>query len=397
MNKLTVDDVSFNGKRALARVDFNIPIKNGQVGDDSRIFASLPTIKKIIADGGKLILMSHLGRPKGQIKPEFSLRPVASRLSELIDKEVLFADNCVGDEVAQKIDKMQSGEVILLENLRFHQEETDNDPGFSEQLARLGDIYVNDAFGTAHRAHASTEGVTKFIKPAVAGYLMKKEIEYLGKALADPEKPFVAIIGGAKISGKIDVIKNLLNKVDTLLIGGGMIFTFYKAQGLNIGKSLLEQDKISEADALLKMQLPPDVMMVLPNDVIISNSLEKPFETKTVTKAEIPDDWIGVDIGRETQKSFTEIIKSAKTLVWNGPMGIFEVDEFAGGTLSVANAIVEATENGAISIVGGGDSVAALAQMNLKNKVSHASTGGGASLEFLEGKILPGLAALTDK
>lgn len=397
MNKLTIDDVELSGKKVLTRVDFNVPIKNGIVGDDTRVKAALPTIKKIISSGGKAILMSHLGRPKGQVIPEYSLKPVAARLSELLGLRVKFIDDCVGPDVEKTVNSLSQGEVLLLENLRFHKEETDNDPGFSAKLAKLGDIYVNDAFGTAHRAHSSTEGVTKFIKPSVAGYLMQREIEYLGRALAKPVRPFVAIIGGAKISGKIDVIKNLLSKVDALLIGGGMIFTFYKAQGLTIGKSLLEQDKIGEADELLKLKLPGKTLIILPEDILVTDSLEKPFQIKTVNKDEIPDGWLGVDIGQTARNTFSGIIKNAKTIIWNGPMGIFETNEFAGGTLAVAKAIATATDAGAISVVGGGDSVAALTQMGLQDKVTHASTGGGASLEFLEGKTLPGLAALTER
>jgi phosphoglycerate kinase len=397
VDKLNIDDVSLNGKRVLTRVDFNVPLKDGVVGDDTRIVAAIPTIKKIIGSSGIAILMSHLGRPKGQVKPEFSLKPVAGKLAELIGKPVQFADDCIGEATEKTIGKLKPGDIILLENLRFHKEETDNDPGFAQKLAKLGDIYVNDAFGSAHRAHASTEGITKYLKPAVAGYLMQTELEYLDQALAKPKRPFVAIIGGAKISGKIDVIKNLLAKVDTLIIGGGMIFTFYKAQGLNIGKSLLEEDRIAEAKALLKMKLPHNVKMVLPDDILIADKLEKPFKTAVVAKDNIPDEWYGVDIGEASRKSFESIIKKAKTIVWNGPMGIFEVDEFAAGTLAIATAIAEATDKDAISIVGGGDSVAALAKMHLKDRVSHASTGGGASLEFLEGKTLPGVAALTEK
>jgi len=397
VNKLTIDDIELSGKKVLTRVDFNVPLKNGLVGDDTRVKAALPTIKKIISSGGKAILMSHLGRPKGQAKPEYSLKPVAARLSELLDLKVIFVGDCVGPEVEKAVNSLGNGDVLLLENLRFHKEETDNNLGFSAKLAKLGDIYVNDAFGTAHRAHSSTAGVTKYIKPSVAGYLMRKEIEYLGQALAKPVRPFVAIIGGAKISGKIDVIKNLLKKVDALLIGGGMIFTFYKAQGLAIGKSLLEQDKIGEAEELLKLNLPGKTRMVLPEDILVADSLEKPFEIATVNKDEIPENWLGVDIGQSARNAFSDIIKNAKTIIWNGPMGIFETEEFAGGTLAIARAIAAATDAGAVSVVGGGDSVAALTQMGLQDKVTHASTGGGASLEFLEGKTLPGLAALTER
>jgi len=397
MNKICIDDIDLAGKKVLTRVDFNVPLKDGIVGDDTRIKAALPTIKKIISSGGKAILMSHLGRPKGQVKPELSLKPVAEKLSELLGLYVEFADDCIGSKVEIIVEGLRGGEILLLENLRFHKEETENDHDFAKQLAGLGDIYINDAFGTAHRAHASTEGVTRFLKPAAAGYLLKKEIDYLGKTLAEPKRPFVAIIGGAKISGKIDVMKNLLQKVDTLLIGGGMVFTFYKAQSLPIGKSLLEEDKISEADSLLKMDLPGNVQMILPEDIVITDKLEKPFKVSTVNYKNIPDDQIGVDIGQISRNSFTKIIKNAKTIVWNGPMGIFETDEFAGGTLAVAKALTEATEKGAVSIVGGGDSVAALAKLGLKDKITHVSTGGGASLEFLEGKTLPGVAALTER
>lgn len=397
MNKMTIDDISVKGKRVLTRVDFNVPIKDGNVKDDTRIRESLPTIKKVIADGGRLILMSHLGRPKGKVAPEYSLKPVVAKLSSLLGKQVKFAEDCIGPKAETEAAGLKDGEVLLLENLRFHAEEEKNDPDFSKKLASLGDIYINDAFGSAHRAHSSTEGLTKYIKPAVAGYLMQKELKYLGSALANPKRPFVAIIGGAKISGKIDVIKNLLGKVDILLIGGGMIFTFYKAQGLNIGKSLLEEDRIAEADSLLKMKLPGNVQMILPDDILISDKLEAPFQTKVVDKKSIPDGWIGVDIGPMSRKAFADKIAGAGTIVWNGPMGIFETDEFAGGTISMAKAIAEATQKGAVSVIGGGDSVAAIAKAGLTDKISHISTGGGASLEFLEGKVLPGVAALTDR
>ncbi len=397
MNKKCIDDIDLVGKKVLTRVDFNVPLKDGVVGDDTRIRAVLPTIKKIISSGGRAILMSHLGRPKGQVRPELSLKPVAEKLSELLGLYVEFANDCIGPRVENIVESLRGGEILLLENLRFHKEETENNQDFARQLAALGDIFINDAFGTAHRAHASTEGVARFLKPAAAGYLMKKEIDYLGKALAEPKRPFVAIIGGAKISGKIDVMKNLLQKVDTLLIGGGMVFTFYKAQGLPIGKSLLEEDRINEANSLLKMDLPGSVQMILPEDIVVADKLEKPFTVSTVNYENIPDNQIGVDIGKITRDSFVKIIKNAKTIVWNGPMGIFETDEFAGGTLAVAKALTEATEGGAISIVGGGDSVAALAKLGLKDKITHVSTGGGASLEFLEGKTLPGVAVLTER
>jgi phosphoglycerate kinase len=397
MSKMTIDDISLKGKRVLTRVDFNVPLKDGKVTDDTRIRESLPTIKKICESGGKAILMSHLGRPKGKVAPEYSLKPAVDKLSQLLGKPVKFAADCIGPEAEHAVNALKDGEVLILENLRFHAEEEKNEPGFSQKLASLGDVYVNDAFGSAHRAHSSTEGLTKYIKPAVAGYLMQKELKYLGAALTNPKRPFVAIIGGAKISGKIDVIKNLLTQIDTLIVGGGMIFTFYKAEGLGIGKSLLEEDKIGEADSLLKTKLPKGVQMLLPEDILIADKLEAPFQTKIVAKNAIPDGWIGVDIGPVSQKLFAEQIKGAATIVWNGPMGIFETDAFSVGTMAMAKAIADATSKGAISIVGGGDSVAALAKAELTNKISHVSTGGGASLEFLEGKTLPGVAALTDR
>ncbi len=395
MNKMAITDVPLSGKRVLVRVDFNVPIENGKVIDDTRIRESMPTINMIISKGGRPILMSHLGRPKGKVTPQFSLRPVAAKLAELTGKTVRFAEDCVGPAAEAEVGRLSDGEILLLENLRFHPEEEKNDPEFASKLARLGDIYVNDAFGSAHRAHASTHGVTTFLKPAVAGLLMQKEIGYLGAALADPKRPFVAIMGGAKISGKIDVIKNLVDKVDTLLIGGGMMFTFYRAAGLEIGKSLVEADRISEAENLLK--LAPEKQPILPSDVLVADALDGHTKTKTVPKQAIPPDWFGVDIGPATQKEFSRIIGEARTVVWNGPMGIFEKDAFAGGTLAIAQAIAEATSRGAVSIVGGGDSVAALAKAGLTDKITHVSTGGGASLEFLEGKTLPGVAALTER
>ncbi len=395
MNKMAIGDVSLSGKRVLVRVDFNVPIDNGEVTDDTRIRESLPTINTIINNGGRPILMSHLGRPKGKVSPQFSLRPVAAKLAELTGRKVRFAEDCIGPAAEREVGQLSAGEILLLENLRFHPEEEKNDPEFSKALARLGDIYVNDAFGSAHRAHASTHGVTAYLKPAVAGLLMQKEIGYLGAALANPSRPFVAIIGGAKISGKIDVIKNLVDKVDALLIGGGMMFTFYRAAGLEIGKSIIEEDKIPEAERLLKLE--PKKQPVLPSDVLVADALVGHTQTKTVSKQAIPPDWVGVDIGSATQREFSRIIEGARTIVWNGPMGVFETDAFAGGTLAIAKTIAGATARGAVSIVGGGDSVAALAKAGLTDKITHVSTGGGASLEFLEGKILPGVAALTER
>lgn len=397
MNKLTIDDVQLNGKRILVRVDFNVPLnENLDITDDKRITEALPTIKKIIKDGGKTILMSHLGRPKGKVKPEFSLKPVAKKLTELLGKEVIFANDSVGDSVAELVAQLNNGDVLLLENLRFHNEEEENNEAFSKQLASIGDIYVNDAFGSAHRAHASTEGVTKFIDTCVAGYLMQKELDYLHKAIAEPKRPFTAILGGAKITGKIDVIENLLKKVDTLIIGGGMAYTFYKAQGFEIGTSLLDTDKVELAKEMLEKFKTSGVNVLLPKDVLVAKEFDNNSPSEVVNVDKMPADKMGLDIGPETIELFCNEIKKSKTVVWNGPMGVFEFANFANGTNSVAKALVEATENGAITIIGGGDSAAAIKKAGLDDKVSHVSTGGGASLEFLEGKILPGVEALTD-
>ncbi len=398
MNKLTIDDIDLAGKRVITRVDFNVPLNGSKVADDTRIIASIPTIQKIVTSGGKAILMSHLGRPKGEVKPEYSLKPVAVRLSQLIGRQVDFADDCIGSNVRAMIDNLQDEGIILLENLRFHKEEEKNDSDFAKKLAGYGDVYINDAFGTAHRAHASTEGVTKFIQPAAAGYLMKKELDYLDMALEHPAKPFVAILGGAKISGKIDVIENLMDKVDTILIGGGMAFTFFKAKHLEIGKSLLDQEKISEAANILMLAERRGLDFVLPVDIVVTSDIEAdPPDIETVTPVGIGPEMIGVDIGPRTVDRFRNIINSAGTVVWNGPMGIFEKEPFAKGTFDVAAILAEAGKSGCITIVGGGDSASAVAKAGLTEEMSHVSTGGGASLEFLEGKILPGVAALTAK
>ncbi len=397
MNKKTIDDINVKGKRVLVRVDFNVPMENGKVSDDTRIRESLPTIKKLLASGGRVILMSHLGRPKGKPNMEFTLKPVAERASQLIGVPVKFAPDCVGEEVKKMVNALKDGECLLLENLRFHAEEEKNDPAFAKELAALGDVYVNDAFGSAHRAHASTEGVTKFVSTAVAGYLMKKELDYLGRAVGNPARPYVAILGGAKISGKIDVIQTLMGKVDTLLVGGGMMFTFYKAQGLEIGNSLLEADKVDLAREILAEAKKRNVRLLLPVDCVIADKVDASANKKTVSVQSIPAGWAGVDIGPETIRLFTEEIRKAKTIVWNGPMGIFEMEPFAAGTVGVAKALAEATRNGAVTIVGGGDSAAAIAKAGLEKSVSHVSTGGGASLEFLEGKTLPGVAALNER
>lgn len=400
MNKLTIEDLSKDGglksKRVLVRVDFNVPMSKeteGLITDDKRIVESLPTIKKVVSEGGRLILMSHMGRPKGEKNMKYSLRPIAMHLSELLDKPVLFADDCIGESTEAIVNDLQDGDVLLLENLRFYNEEEKNNPEFAKKLASYGDIYINDAFGTAHRAHASTEGVTHYIKTCAAGYLMQKELEYLSRAIANPEHPYVAILGGSKISGKIDVIKNLLGKADKILVGGGMIFTFYKAMGNEIGNSLLEEDKIELAKELIAEA---GTKLVLPADVVAADKFENDAEYSTVDADKIPSGKIGMDIGAKTIELFRSEILKAKTIVWNGPMGVFEMDNFAKGTFEIAEALAEATKMGAVTVIGGGDSAAAIAKAGLENEVSHVSTGGGASLEFLEGKTLPGVEALNN-
>jgi len=398
MNKMTVNDIDVRGKRVLVRVDFNVPLDDKQnITDDTRIVESLPTIRKILSAGGRAILMSHLGRPKGKPKPEFSLKPVAARLEQLLGEKVAFAADCIGAPAETAAAAMKDGECLLLENLRYHNEEEANDPGFAKSLAKLGDLYVNDAFGSAHRAHASTEGVTKFLPVSVAGLLMQKELAYLGAAVEKPVRPFTAILGGAKISGKIDVIQNLMAKVDTLIIGGGMTFTFFKAQGLEIGKSLLEADKVDLARQILEEVKKKSVKLLLPVDCVVASEFKNDAEKKIVAKDKIPADWHALDIGPATVELFSGEIRKSKTVVWNGPMGVFEFPNFAVGTNAIGGALVEATKRGTTTIVGGGDSAAALAQAGLTKSVTHVSTGGGASLEFLEGKVLPGVAALTDK
>jgi len=396
MNKLLITDIDFKGKTVLVRVDFNVPLdKNQNITNDRRIVASLPTIKKIIGDGGRAVLCSHLGRPKGKIVPEMTLKPVAVRLSELLGQEVKFAPDSVGDKTLKMSRALKDGEVLLLENLRYHKEETDNDPSFAEELAKHGELFVNDAFGTAHRAHASTEGVTKYIETCAGGYLMKKEIEYLDSALADPKRPFVAVLGGAKISGKIDVIENLLDKVDAILVGGGMIFTFFKAMGKNIGDSLLEEDRVDLARETLAKAESKGVKFLLPVDCLAADEVSETAKVNVVAADNIPDGLKGLDIGPTAIKQFCDVLKDAKTVVWNGPMGVFEIDQFSKGTIEIARQLAEITAQGAVTIVGGGDSAAAVSKAGLDGKLSHVSTGGGASLEFLEGKTLPGLAALS--
>ena len=379
------------------RVDFNVPLdEQANITNDKRIVEALPSIKKILESGGRLILMSHLGRPKGKVVPELSLAPVAKRLSELLDTTVVMATDSIGTEAMQQALALQDGEVMLLENLRFHPEEEKNDPEFARELASMGEIYVNDAFGTAHRAHASTEGICRFVQPSVAGYLIEKELKYLGQALNNPERPFLAILGGAKISGKIDVLENLFGKVDTVLIGGAMIFTFFKAQGYNVGKSLVEDDKVELASHLLETARDKNIRMLLPEDVVTATEFSADAETSTVAIDGIPDNMMGLDIGPQTIDTYSHEILQAKTVVWNGPMGVFEIEAFAKGTISIAQALADATAKGTTSIVGGGDSAAAVMKAGLASGITHISTGGGASLEFLEGKVLPGIAALND-
>jgi phosphoglycerate kinase len=389
-NKKTIRDIDVKGKRVLVRVDYNVPIKDGKVGDDTRIRAAMPTLDYLLKGGAAVILCSHLGRPKEGPDPKYSLRPVADHLGNLLGKPVAFAEDCIGAKAETAAKALKPGDVLLLENTRFHPEEEKNNPEMAKQLAGLADIYVNDAFGSAHRAHASTEGVAKFL-PAVAGFLMEKEIQYLGAAVADPKKPFVAILGGAKISDKIGVIKNLLAKADTVLIGGGMANTFFKAQGYPVADSLVEDGAIETAKEVLKQA---GTKLRLPVDVVIGDKFDASAAHKVMETGPVPDGWRILDIGPETVEHYAKVIKGAKTVVWNGPMGVFEFPEFAKGTFGVAKAVAD---SGATSIIGGGESVAAVRQSGLAGKITHISTGGGASLEMLEGLTLPGVAALQDK
>ena len=392
--KRTVQDLDCAGKRVLMRVDFNVPVSGGAVTDDTRIVAALPTIRYLLQKRARIVLCSHLGRPKGGPDPKYSLKPVRERLTRLLRQDVAWADDCVGPEAERAAMALQDGGVLLLENLRFHPEEEKNDPAFAQALAKLGECYVNDAFGTAHRAHASTEGVTHYLKPAVAGFLMKTELDYLGTALESPKRPFVAVLGGAKISGKIDVLTALLGKVDRLLIGGAMMFTFLKAQGKPVGRSLVEDDRLDLARELLATARSRGVELVLPTDCIASTAPDGSAPSAPKPIEQLGANEMGVDIGPETLAAFTARLRDAKTVVWNGPMGIFEVPAFAAGTMGVAKVLAPLKAMGAVTVVGGGDSVAAVQQSGLAERFSHLSTGGGASLEFLEGKVLPGVAAL---
>ena len=394
MNKKTIRDVDLSGKRVFVRCDFNVPLdENQHITDNRRIVGALPTIKYLIDQKCKIILCSHLGRPKGEVKPEFSLAPVAKELSRLLGQEVIMAKDVIGESAKSIAASLQEGQVMLLENVRFHREETDNDPEFAKQLASFADVFVNDAFGTAHRAHASTEGIAHYL-PAVSGFLIEKELKFLGDALNNPERPFVAILGGAKVSDKIGVIDSLLDKVDELMIGGGMAYTFFKAQGYGVGNSLCEPDKCDLALSLMEKAKNKGVKLLLPVDTKVGKEFKPDTESKTVAWTEIPDGWEGFDIGEKTIEMFKEELKSAKTVVWNGPLGLFEFDQFAVGTNAIAHALAEID---ATTIIGGGDSAAAVEKAGLADKMTHISTGGGASLEFLEGKKLPGIEALMDK
>ncbi len=394
MNKKNVKDIDLKGKKVFVRCDFNVPMdENKNITDNTRIVAALPTIKYLLEQNCKIILASHLGRPKGEVKSEYSLKPVAKELSKLLGKEVVMANDVIGEDAKNKVENLKEGEIVLLENVRFHREETDNDPELAKELASMAEIFVNDAFGAAHRAHASTAGIAEYI-PAVSGFLIEKELKVLGNAINNPERPFMAILGGAKVSDKIGVIDSLLDKVDTLMIGGGMAYTFFKAQGYNVGNSLCEVDKINLAIEAMEKAKQKGVKLLLPVDTKVGKEFKPDTESKTVAWTEIPDDWEGFDIGEKTIEMFKKELKSAKTVIWNGPVGLFEFDQFAVGTNAIAK---ELAELDATTIIGGGDSGAAVEKAGLSNKMTHISTGGGASLEFLEGKKLPGIECLQDK
>ena len=398
MAKVNLREIKTSGKRVLVRVDFNVPLDTNQhVADDTRILAAIPTIEFLLSQGAVVILMSHLGRPEGERIAKMSLAPVARRLTELLGKPVTMATDCIGEEVLSQVRKLEPGQIILLENLRFHKEEESNDQEFSRALAELGEVYVNDAFGAAHRAHASTEGVTRHVNPALSGLLMEAEITYLQEALRRPARPFVAILGGAKISGKIEVIENLLDKVDTLIIGGGMSYTFFKSMGLEIGNSLLEEDRLDVAQKLIDRCREQEVDLLLPNDIVVADGFSDSAQTNVVSRNSMPIGWEGVDIGPETRKLYSERISKAGTVIWNGPVGVFEIEAFSHGTRAITEALASATKQGTTSVIGGGDTAAAIVKMNCADAMTHISTGGGASLECMGGRVLPGVAALTDK
>ncbi|CAN0077593.1 unnamed protein product [Ectocarpus fasciculatus] len=392
---LTSEDLK--GKRVLVRCDLNVPLDGSTITDDTRIRASIPTVKFLMDKGAKVLLSSHLGRPKDGPEDKFSLAPVSERLTKLLGKKVTMAPDCIGPEVASLVDGMKNGDVLLLENVRFYKEETKNDSDFAKKLAANADLFVNDAFGTAHRAHGSTEGVTKYLSPSVAGFLLQKELDYLQGAVAEPKRPFAAVVGGSKVSSKIGVIDSMLNKVDRLVIGGGMVFTFLKARGLSVGSSLVEDDKLDLARELEKTAASKGVEIILPTDVVLADAFSADANTQVASVDAIPDGWMGLDNGPESTSLIQGKLADCKTVIWNGPMGVFEYEAFAKGTFAVADTLAEATANGCITIIGGGDSVAAVEQAGLADKMSHISTGGGASLELLEGKVLPGVAALNPK
>lgn len=393
INKKTIEDIDVEGKKVLVRCDFNVPLQNGVITDDKRVRESLKTIKYLISHNAKVILMSHLGRPKGEFKPEFSLKPVRDLLAKLLNQDVKLAKDVIGEDAENLVKNINNSEVILLENVRFHKEEEKNEPEFAKKLASFGDVFVNDAFGTAHRAHASTAGIADYI-PAVSGYLIKKEIEVIGGALENPKRPFVAILGGAKVSDKIGVINNLIDKVDVLIVGGGMAYTFFKAQGYGVGQSICETDKLDLAKQLLEKAKSKNIKFLLPVDTIVSDEFKNDSNFKVAKVGEFPENYMGMDIGPETVRLFSEAIKEAGTVIWNGPMGVFEFENFANGTCKIAEAVAASN---AISIIGGGDSAAAVEKLGFADKMTHISTGGGASLEFLEGRELPGIACLEDR
>ena len=397
MAKLTIEDLDVKGKRVVMRVDFNVPVQDGVITDDNRITAALPSIRYVTDRGGKVILLSHFGRPKSADDKEFSLKIVADYLATKVNTAVHFAEDCIGEAATSIIEKAAFGEIVLLENVRFHKGETKNDVDFSKALAAHGDLFVNDAFGSSHRAHSSVAGITEFLQPAAAGYLLEKEIRYLSDSVNSPKRPFVAVLGGAKVSDKIPVIENLISKVDTIIVGGGMTYTFYKAKGIPIGNSKLEEDRVELAGELMRKAEAKGVNLLLPVDSVVSEQFSNDSAFKTVDEKGIEDGWMALDIGPKSIELFSETIRNAGTVIWNGPMGVFEMSNFSNGTFSVAQALADATDAGTISIIGGGDSAAAIKKAGLDDKVTHVSTGGGASLEYLEGKELPGITALTEK